>query len=720
MFIVDDDPQVCKEEEVRWAMGTKARVLVVDDDPGLRKTLSDILRAKGYAVVAVDKGKTALEMAKDENPIVALIDLRLEDMSGLEVMREIKKRSPATQCIVLTGHASQASAIEAVNLGAYSYMHKPYDVEQLMVTIRRAIEKREVERALRESETKYRLLVHNLPNIVFKGYRDWSVHFIDDKIDLLTGYKKEEFDSRKMNWADIVVKEDIEKIKKIFLQALKTDGAYVREYRIITKTGDILWIQEGSQIVCDGSGEIEFITGAFLDITERKRAEKKIHDLAYYDGVTRLPNRQLFREHLSLALAHAKRHKRLLAVLFLDLDHFKQINDTLGHHVGDSLLRCVADRLKKILRKSDLITRHEADDSISYVSRFGGDEFVLLLTDLKQPHDAASVAQRALYELSKAFVLEEREIFVSGSIGISLYPSDGEDIDTLIKNADTAMYHAKNQGRNNFQFYVDSVKVTTSERRLILGTDLRGALEREELILYYQPQLDINTEKIIGTEALIRWLHPDFGLVSPTEFIPLAEDNGLIEPITKWVLQTACAQNMAWQAAGFPPMRVAVNVSNVFFKQRKVVETMSQVLNDTGMAPHYLEIELMQSALMQNQEETIRELRQLKAMGVRVAIDDFGSGYSSLACLKCFPLDALKIDRSFVKDISTDRDSATITAAIITMAHSLQLNVVAEGVETEQQLTFLRAQGCDEMQGYLFSQPIPSSDIMQFLPAGSL
>ncbi|MDH3964620.1 MAG: response regulator, partial [Deltaproteobacteria bacterium] len=289
-------------------MGTKARVLVVDDEPGFRKTLSDILRAKGYAAVSVDKGKTALEMAKDENPIVALIDLRLEDMSGLEVMREIKQRSPATQCIVLTGHASQASAIEAVNLGAYSYMHKPYDVEQLMVTIRRAIEKREVERALRESETKYRLLIHNLPNIVFKGYRDWSVHFIDDKIDLLTGYKKEEFDSRKMNWADIVVKEDIEKIKKIFLQALKTDKSYVREYRIITKTGDILWIQEGSQIVCDGSGEIEFITGAFLDITERKRAEKKIHDLAYYDGVTRLPNRQLFREHLSLALAHAKRH----------------------------------------------------------------------------------------------------------------------------------------------------------------------------------------------------------------------------------------------------------------------------------------------------------------------------------------------------------------------------------------------------------------------------
>ena len=412
MFIVDDDPQVCKEEEVRWAMGTKARVLVVDDDPGFRKTLSDILRAKGYAAVAVDKGKTALEMAKDENSTVALIDLRLEDMYGLKVMEEIKKRSPTTECIVLTGHASQTSAIEAVKLGAYSYMQKPYDVEQLMVTIRRAIEKREVEVALRESETKYRLLVHNLPNIVFKGYRDWSVHFIDDKIDLLTGYKKEEFDSRKMNWADIVVKEDIEKIKKIFLQALKTDKSYLREYRIITKTGDILWIQEGSQIVCDGSGEIEFITGAFLEITERKRAEEKIQFLAYYDNVTHLPTRQLFKEHMSRALAYAERHNRMLATLFLDLDNFKHINDMLGHRVGDLLLRGVADRLRKTLRKSDFIARHDGDKSTMTIARFGGDEFVLLLTDIKKAQDAANVAQRILNKLSDAFSLDGHEVFI--------------------------------------------------------------------------------------------------------------------------------------------------------------------------------------------------------------------------------------------------------------------------------------------------------------------
>ena len=497
----------------------------------------------------------------------------------------------------------------------------------------------------------------------------------------------------------------------------QTKTKQVCELKITKKDGIEFYAQLESSPVKDETGNCSSIRFSLSDITERKRVEKKIHNLAFYDGVTCLPNRQLFGEHLSRALAYAKRHKRLLAVLFLDLDHFKHINDTLGHHVGDLLLRCVADRLKKILRKSDLIARHEADDSISYVSRFGGDEFALLLTDLKQPHDAAIVAQRAFYELSKAFVLEEREIFVSGCIGISLYPSDGEDINTLIKNADTAMYHAKNLGRNNFQFYAGYMNTTIS-RKLTLYSALRKALEHAELTLCYQPQIDINSDKIIGTEALLRWRHPELGAVSPTEFIPLAEEAGLIEPISEWVLRTACSQNIAWQAAGFPPMRVAVNFSNLSFKQRRIVKTISRVLRDIGMAPQLLEIELTEGTLVRNEKETIRALEQLKELGICVAIDDFGTGHFSLYHLRHYPFDAIKIDRCFIKDIGAAQDSTAITTAIIAMARGLQLRVIAEGVETQQQLTFLRLQGCDEVQGYLFSRPVPSNDIIQLLSTG--
>ena len=326
-------------------------------------------------------------------------------------------------------------------------------------------QRKQAEEALRESERKYRLLIDNLPNIVFKGYKDWSVDFHDDKIESLTGYKKEEFNSRRMTWFDIVVKEDIERLKDIFIEALRTDKSYVREYRIRTKTGGILWVQEGSQIVCDRNGDIEFITGAFLDITVRKEAEEKVQFLAYYDSITHLPNRQLFKEYMTRALALAKRHNRLLATLFLDLDHFKHINDTLGHRVGDLLLKGVADRLSTVLRTSDVITRPHDEKSTTNVARFGGDEFVICLTDISQAEYAAKIAQRILSKLANVFVLDGHEVFVSSSIGISLYPCDGKDMDTLIRNADVAMYHAKKLGRNNYQFYANTSNIIALDRR---------------------------------------------------------------------------------------------------------------------------------------------------------------------------------------------------------------------------------------------------------------
>jgi len=449
-------------------------------------------------------------------------------------------------------------------------------------------------------------------------------------------------------------------------------------------------------------------------MTERKRAEEKAQFLAYHDILTDLPNRLLFEEYMTSALAFAKRHNSLMATLFVDLDRFKHINDTLGHRVGDAVLRTVADRLQKILRKSDLISRHDASKPQTNVARFGGDEFLLLLTDIKQPEDAGRVAQRILDTLSDAIQVDAHKIYITSSIGVSFYPMHGENIDELIKNADAAMYRAKNFGGDNYQLFGDLMEAT-APRRLSLEEDLAGALEREELTLYYQPQLDIGKGAIVGTEALIRWQHPDLGVVLPVEFIPLAEEANLIGPITEWVLRKACTQNVTWQTAGFAPMRVAVNLSSVLFKEGKTVETISQVLNDTGMSPQHLEIELTEGTILKNEDDTIKALQQLKSMGVRVAIDDFGTGYSSLCYLKRFPLDSLKIDRYFVKDIATDADNRAITTGIIAMAHNLNLKIIAEGVETVQQLAFLREQGCDAVQGFLFSPPVPADDVIPLL-----
>jgi diguanylate cyclase (GGDEF)-like protein len=436
--------------------------------------------------------------------------------------------------------------------------------------------------------------------------------------------------------------------------------------------------------------------------------------LAFYDCLTGLPNRLMFNEHMNQALAYAKRTKSQLATLFLDLDYFKRVNDTYGHHLGDMLLRAVGERLIRIIRKSDILARNVEDICSTNVARFGGDEFVLLLTNIQDIQDVSKVARRILYTISDAFMLDGHELSVTTSIGISLYPADGEEPETLIKNADKAMYHAKNLGRNNYQFFADSLEGTTPER-VTLRADLSKALETEELTLYYQPQLTVDTKTIIGIEALIRWQHAKMGVITPAQIIPLAEECGLIEPISEWVLKTACMQHLAWQKAGLASMRMAVNLSNLLFKQQKLVRLIPRVLDDTGMDPSFLEIELTESSLLQIGKSTKAALQYLKETGVRIAVDDFGTGYSSLYHLRNYPLDTLKIDRSFIKDIPGNADSEAIVSAIIAMAHSLKLEVIAVGVETEKQLGFLEERGCDMIQGYLFSPPLPSYDIIPLI-----
>jgi diguanylate cyclase (GGDEF)-like protein len=432
-------------------------------------------------------------------------------------------------------------------------------------------------------------------------------------------------------------------------------------------------------------------------LAEVRMAEEKIKDLAYHDTLTALPNRLVFTDRLALAVSQAQRQGSRLAVLFLDLDHFKVINDSLGHSLGDLLLQQVAGRLTGCLRAGDT------------VARLGGDEFTLLLPGVQGPAESERVAGKVLDTLREPFRLEGRELFVTASMGISLYPDDGEDADMLVRNADAAMYRAKEQGRDSHRLYAPPMNEMATERLALEGA-LRRALANDELVLHYQPLVEIGSGRLHGVEALLRWRHPEKGLLWPSDFLALAESTGLILPIGPWVLRTACAQAQAWHAQDLRDLRVAVNLSARQFQQADLAEHVRRALRDTGLPPHCLELEITETNAMQNTDVTVRTFGELKALGVRISIDDFGIGYSSLGTLKRLPIDTLKIDRSFIRDITTDPDDAAIVTAVIAMAHTLKLRVVAEGVDTEEQLTFLRGYGCDLMQGHLFGPAAPAEE----------
>lgn len=440
------------------------------------------------------------------------------------------------------------------------------------------------------------------------------------------------------------------------------------------------------------------LAGVRMERQLRER-EEHIRQMAYSDSLTGLPNRHLFNELLHQALAQANRHRRPLAILYLDLDRFKMINDTLGHTVGDQLLKLAGRRLRECCRRERDI-----------VARRGGDEFIILLPELDDLHEPARVAQKILNAFAQVFVLPEHELFITTSVGVSVFPYDGRDGETLIRNADLAMYRAKEAGRNRYHIYTPAMDVNAS-RRLALESSLRQALARGELLLYYQPKVNIKTGRIASLEALARWHHPEFGMVPPTQFIPLAEETGMIVPIGEWVLRTACAQNKAWQKAGFSPMRVSVNFSPRQFHQIDLAEVVGRVLAETELEPCWLELEVTENLMLQNEEHAIAMLRRLSEMGVQISIDDFGTGYSTFSYIKKLPIHTLKIDQSFVSDIDSNLSDAAIVSAMIRMAQSLQLNVIAEGVETEEQRLLLDALDCPEMQGHLFSRALPAEEL---------
>jgi diguanylate cyclase (GGDEF)-like protein/PAS domain S-box-containing protein len=575
-------------------------------------------------------------------------------------------------------------------------------IDSFAIAMRDITDRKKAERRVQESEQRYKSLFEQNSDAIFS--LDFSGRFlsVNPAVEQTSGYTPSELLNKP--YTSIMVPEDVALAQQSFERAATQGEPEQTELTIFHKHGHRVELSVNTMpIVIDQ--EIVGVYGIAKDITEKKRAEHLINHMAYHDSLTDLPNRRLFKDRLTQALEQTIAHEEQLAILFIDLDRFKIINDSLGHAFGDLVLQCVAERLSSCVREHDL------------VARMGGDEFTVLLPKLADSEDVLGIAQRLLETINQPMEINGQELHITPSIGISRYPQDGQDTETLMKHADTAMYKAKETGKNNFQFYAPTMNMLAFEQ-MELENELRKALERQEFVLYYQPQVNVSTGKIIGMEALIRWQHPDKGLLAPGHFISIAEENGMIVPIGEWVLRQACHDCKSWQAAGLPPIRVAVNLSLIQFQKNNLCETVTNILEETGLDPQYLELEITESIAMQNTDQVIQKLEELVNLGIEISIDDFGTGFSSLSYLKKFPIHKLKIDRSFVSDITTDPDDASIVSAIIAMALSLKLDLIVEGVETKEQQNYLHELGCHEMQGFLFSRPVPGTTVTSLLSRG--
>jgi diguanylate cyclase (GGDEF)-like protein len=569
----------------------KPKILIIDDDEQVRRVLLDLF-SEVYNCREVSSAEAALAVLGQESFDLVISDINMGDMSGLELVPHLHSLSPDSVVLMISGQSNIETAIEAMRVGAFDYIMKPFDIRHVEAA---------VERALKQCL----LLVER------RRYKD-----------------------------------ELEKL-----------------------------LQE-------------------------RTAE--VDRLAYYDTLTSLPNRTLFEDRLTQAVALAHRANKRVAVLFIALDQLKKVNDTLGHRAGDQLMQQVAGRLRACVTESDT------------VARFGGDQFVLMLPEIETTKDALDVIVSIQEALNPSFRLDRQELFATASVGISFFPDDGKETSSLVKNAGAALYRAKKSGGNEYRFYTADMHARAS-KRFELETSLRHAIDNHELLLHYQPRVAIDSLEIVGVEALIRWQHPQLGLVPPGDFIPLAEETGLILPIGEWVLREACRQNRAWQDKGFARMRVGVNISARQFQQQNLAETVMRILEETELGPEFLELELTESSIMSNAEATIVVLNKLQTKGIAISVDDFGTGFSSLSYLKRLPIDSLKVDQSFVRDLATDPDDAALVMAIVSLAHTLRLRVVAEGVETADQLRFLRLLRCDEIQGYLISKPLPVAGLERLL-----
>jgi diguanylate cyclase (GGDEF)-like protein/PAS domain S-box-containing protein len=588
--------------------------------------------------------------------------------------------------------------------GAVALFNLGLLIVAVAIARRQSKQRRDRERALRAEGERFRQLVETTSDWLWEVDENAVYTYASPRVRDLLGYEPHEVLGKTP--FDLMPAEEAARVGALFGPiAARREPFAGLENTNRHKLGHLVVLETSGVPVFDANGTFRGYRGVDRDITERKRIAERLAQLAHHDSLTGLPNRALFLDRLQAAIEHVQHRGRHIAVLLFDLDRFKLINDTLGHAAGDRLLQSVAQRLTGALREDDT------------VARLGGDEFVILLVDVARRDDVAQVAQKLLDTLAAPHSIDGRELFVTTSIGVSVFPGDGADSASLMKHADIAMYRAKAKGRNNFQLYLPDMSEATP-RRLAIETELRYALEREELELHYQPRVDLHTGKLVSFEALLRWQRPGFGRVSPSEFVPILEETGLIVQVGEWVLRSACGQVRRWHAQlGMEP-HISVNLSPRQLRQHDFARAVERVLSDTGLAPAYLELELTESMLLEHTSHTIALLEELQGMGLRFAVDDFGTGYSSLAYLKRFPISSLKIDRSFVEDIETGQDSGAIARTVIAMAHSLGMRAVAEGVETRAQLEFLKRHGCDEGQGYWFSKPQPPDTITACLREG--
>jgi len=577
-----------------------------------------------------------------------------------------------------------------------------YNGHQIIISIFRDITQRKnAEAAVWLEKERAQVTLESIGDAVITTDIQANVEYLNPAAEFLTGWTNSEAKGQPLEKVFHIINEDSgQTVESPIVHCLK-EGRIVgltNHTVLINRTGSTIGIEESAAPIRDRTEAVIGGVLIFRDVSYKRNLMRELAHQAHHDALTGLPNRLNFNESLNQALARAKRKRGMLSVMFLDLDRFKLINDTMGHNLGDLLLKDIAERIRQTLREGDTIARQ------------GGDEFLVLLPEIRDEQEVISVTERILGVFSQPLMLDGNEVYMSTSIGISLYPTDGSNLETLVKQADTAMYYAKEQGRNNYQFFTSGLNIKANNR-LSTENSLRKALARGEFILHYQPQVDIESGSIVGLEALIRWNSAEQGIVPPFSFIPIAEDTGLIVPIGEWVLRTACAQNKAWQEQGYPHLRMAVNVSARQFREPRFIKLVAEILQETGLDPQWLELEITESIAMENGDASVEMLSLFKDLGVRISIDDFGTGFSSLNYLRRMPIDTLKIDQSFIKDISTGENGEEVVTAIIQLAKNLRLKVIAEGVETNSQRSFLKNKRCDEMQGFLFSKAVTPEEV---------
>lgn len=693
-------------------------VMIVDDDASTRMMATEFLTQAGFTVAEAADGVEALARAAQVRPDMVILDVEMPNLNGFETCVQLREMPAfgSTPILMLTGLDNSQSIDLAYEAGATDFATKPINWSLLCYRVRYMLRASQASELLFKNQASLAAAqriarLGNWEYDVAQKRLVWS-----EQLFHILGLRSTEIKPSHEAFLARVHEGDRSRVAEWMSQDSASMEITSIDHRILLSDGDVRSVRQQIERTFDSEGTLVLLQAIVQDFTEQRRAEEKIHQLAYYDSLTNLPNRVLLQEHLENDLAFAKRYNTTLAVLFLDLDDFKRVNDTLGHAVGDLLLQEVGKRLRKNLRCGGAGAKSNTINVNAMVSRMGGDEFIILLSSIEDVSDAISVANRILNVLTQPYNILGNNLYTSPSIGISMYPTDGLTAQDLLRNADMAMYSAKRSGKNIYKLHSVAMD-DAAQHRYKIDVCLRSALENEEFEIFYQPQLDLSTGVIFSVEALIRWRSKELGFVMPSDFIPVAEENGLIVPMGQWVLRTACEQAQKWIEEGFLVNKVAVNISVLQFMRPDFPAVIEDILFKTGLPAKHLELEITESLLANDIFGAVDTLRELKNIGVELSIDDFGTGYSSLSQLKNFPIDRLKIDQSFISNVTTSKEDAAITEAVIAMSDSMKIKVLAEGVETPEQLEFLRQHGCNEIQGYLIGKPQPASEIEANMPS---